>query len=212
MPTWGSSRGPLDVVRLDVQRAGWQMGGLSTLTTAGGTHIKLTTTSPGALRLLLTDEAQDARLARAGEQLYGSCIAVDLAAIKSSRAAMHYEARLLATAAVWTPARLADVGYITSAQCQFCGERDTVFHRLWQCPEVYAARLEATSSRIIHNVIREAYENGAELECHEIHVAATPALVPKPDAPQLSTSDDFRLKHTRTEYGWSKARQDLHST
>ena len=114
---------------------------------------------------------------------------------------MHYEARLLATAAVWTPARLADVEYITGAQCQFCGERDTVFHRFWQCPEVAAARLEVTSSRIIQNVIEEAYEDGAGLEYHEVHVAATRALVPRPEPPPMSTSDDF-LFQTYQEGQW----------
>ena len=106
------------------------MGGLFALISSGGTTIELIATSPSALRLLLTEEAQNARLAQSGEHLYGRNTAVGLAAIKSNRAAMHYEARLLATAVVWTPARLADVGYSTSAQCQLCGERNTVFHRL----------------------------------------------------------------------------------
>ena len=65
--------------------------------------VKLTTLSPAAVKRIITDGIQDARLLKAGQQLFNEDIPIDLAAVKSSRASLHYEARLLATAALWTP-------------------------------------------------------------------------------------------------------------
>ena len=94
-------------------------------------------------------------------------------------------------AALWTPARLADVGHITGAQCQFCGGRDTVFHRLWQCPGIAGIRSEIAGDAPTQAVIHAAYEDGTEIDTLELYAAATRALIPKPACPPKSTADDY---------------------
>eukprot|EP00959_Pyramimonas_sp_CCMP1952_P283639 5929114-Pyramimonas_sp.AAC.1 len=59
--------------------------------------------------------------------------------------------RAFATEVFFTAARAEALGHCVSPDCVFCGARDTVFHRLWECqrPEVLEARVEAVDQDII---------------------------------------------------------------
>ena len=48
--------------------------------------------------------------------------------------------RAFLTHAVWSQARLYSLGYDVSEECVHCGERDTLFHRLFGCTCTQEAR------------------------------------------------------------------------
>ena len=202
--SWGSAVGPLDIFRLEIDRAGWTIGGLFTLVGPTGFVVKLTTLSPAAVKRIITDGIQDSRLLKAVQQLFNEDIPADLAAVKSNRASLHYEARLLATAALWTPSRLAELGYITTAQCQFCGQRDTTLHRLWSCTHGDTLRREIAKPDLVDKVMAGAVNEASE-EATEtaVHVAATRAIIPlsvtRRYVPKLTTV----FKQWRMMNGWT---------
>ena len=190
--SWGAAVGPLDVARLEIHRAGWSIGGLFTLVGPTGVVVKLTTLSPAAVKRIMVDGIQDGRMLKAGQQFFNQDIPADLAAVRSNRSALHYEARLLATSALWTPSRLSEVGYITTAQCQFCGQRDTTLHRLWLCAQGDTIRSEIAKPDLIAKVTAGAVnEASEEITEAAVHVAATRAIIPLSVNPPLSTENDY---------------------
>ena len=53
----------------------------------------------------------------------------------------------------WTTQTLHRMGYEVDGSCPFCGQADTVFHRVWVCPEYAEQRAEYVDSKLVEEAL-----------------------------------------------------------
>ena len=153
MMSWG----PLSAMVLELGRFGWSWVGPSTFQDHQHRHLDLCRTSPARLRALLAEASQHVLGLHLGSQASArdlgndrhACV-IDPAPVRSflrSRCTPPRHAALVRSifCRAWhTRSDLHDMGYAISPICEFCGQRDTLAHRLWDCTYAPAAAVRST--------------------------------------------------------------------
>eukprot|EP00959_Pyramimonas_sp_CCMP1952_P388647 8143314-Pyramimonas_sp.AAC.1 len=101
------------------------------------------------------------------------CLDVPRAALVSNKFSARGKGliRALACNAIWTPGRAIRCGYDISDVCPFCGDRDSLHHRLWVCSHCADVRAEVADA--------DAADYSANFFCHA--ALAHPAdILPRP--------------------------------
>ena len=142
---WSEARGPVDAIRLTMQRLQWTHKGPWDWTDDRGATIDLRQTSPRLMRQLVEDAVRRGLERQVGQRLRakgwrGIPGAASTAAIKRVLAGKHLSSkekgslRAVASGSIWTQQRLADQGYTAPRQCALCGgSEDSIYHRVWVC-------------------------------------------------------------------------------
>eukprot|EP00973_Karenia_brevis_P065272 9065727-Karenia_brevis.AAC.1 len=152
MPTWRSSRGPIAVTRLCLQRIGWQWDSPFSFVTDQGDQVDLTKFSPPLIESLLFDawhrrlEGVAARKLNHADFDGRRVFMGHVAQFKNSKAAKQDPwgtACVLGccVGSTWTKRRAYDAGYEVDVTCDLCGQADDdLYHRIWECPATEAIR------------------------------------------------------------------------
>ena len=163
-PRWGQVRGPLGAMAASLLRLGWHMPDFVSLQTDMGDTILLTSTSPSLLKRLLREGVKrhfERELASKMEVPGRICVDYVRKQLRSSKVSPKAKGiiKLIACGGAWTKCRAADCGYeLASVLCELCGLfKDTLRHRLWQCPVVRDARAEIATEAIIEDALKEDY-------------------------------------------------------
>ncbi len=149
---WAQVRGPIGAAAVTLARVGWSFASPFVLCDSAGNEHPLTATSPTLVRDLLRaatreaiERAVGARLAEHDRAFEGRRVCADLA-VTTARAGRRYTPqqigafRAVVCGALWTADRARQLGYDTDGMCAMCrAARDTVRHRVYECPETRGA-------------------------------------------------------------------------
>ena len=143
---WSEVRGPIDAIRLTLQRLQWTHEGPWNWIDDRGATIDLRQTSPRLMRQLVEDAVRRGLERQVGQRLrakgwQGIPGAASTAAVNRALAGKHLSSkekgslRAVASGSIWPQQRLADQGYETSRLCALCqAADDSIHHRVWVCP------------------------------------------------------------------------------
>ena len=151
---WCDVRGPVDAIRLTLQRLRWTWEGPWDWYDDRGATIDLRQVTPRLMRQMIADAVRRGLERQVGQRLrakqwHGLPGAASAAAVNRVLAGKHLtpkekgSLRAVVSDSIWPQQRLAEHGYETTRLCALCGAaEDTIHHRVWCCPATEDLRKE----------------------------------------------------------------------
>ena len=202
-PRWSAARGPAAVVRLTLERLGWQWPRAWELVSATGARYNLGQHPPALIKKCLIEATRRTLEIQVGETLRGRgwsesdqiapviwsspcppagqrvCFDAAIGVLREKGISELEKGTLQAilAGATWTRTRLAAAGYEVDTTCPMCrsGE-DTLHHRLWYCPASAALR-----DGLPKDMVSDARDAGEGSLLYTMGVMQHPAeIMPRP--------------------------------
>ncbi len=169
---WKRIRGPIGAAALTAARLGWRFTGPFAVTGRDGEEFLLTNTTPALVQKMAKDALRArtekeiaAKMAILEPQFFGrrACIDLVAAAVKQDKTLSTYQRgimRAVACGALMTGDRAIRQGYQVDGLCPLCRHaRDTLTHRVYECPHSRAVVKEAVPDWFWHEAQRSAAGN-----------------------------------------------------
>ena len=181
---WRHVRGPLSAASLELSRLGWSWPRPFNFVDHSGQVIDLCSTSPGRLKELISQASRygfGMQLASSSEEFNG--LPVDPAPVHAFLRSKQCTARSAAIVRslfcrAWhSRTDLKAMGYGVSSSCSFCGQEDTIEHRLWHCAhQPFAAVRARWSADFVAQVAEQPPTMVTRLWCPPVGADLPPPL------------------------------------